>query len=485
MLRKLFLAIALICLLSPASSLLLAQPAHADSTWVIDRFHSDMTIQEDGLVNITETIKVDFRSDKHGIYRDLPFRYQGPNGKDVYTKITVLSVEKNDISEPYDQSTNDYNLQLKIGDPRIGDLKGQFTYTINYTVEGILAGHANYDELYWNVTGNDWGVGINQATAVVRLPKAGVIQQSCYQGSTGSTDACTGVVLANKEVRFAATRQLGMQQGITVAVGYDKGMVPILTVTPPTIKDSLTQYWDIIITAIVVSIIGLIGVAGLWYKRGRDWWWQSPGQLHHGPQTARLKPIGASQPIVVEFTPPENLTPGLIGLLKDQKADTLDVTSTIIDLASRGYLTIAELDKTWIFGSKDYQLNRTDKADTDLMTYEKLLLSSLFGGKKHIKLSSLKNTFYDDLAKVKDELYQEGQKRHFFIQSPRTTVMIYVALAFLLIFGGVVGAILVVNLLHNGIVQGLALGVILPGLALLIVANFMPQRTAYGRDRKI
>src|SRR5690606_2675320 len=140
------------------------------------------------------------------------------------------------------------------------DLKGVYTYTINYTVEGVLAGHSGYDELYWNVTANDRGVGINQATATVKLPQSGVVQQSCYQGQVNSTETCRGVVLADQEIRFAADRQLGMEQGITVAVGYTKGMVPLLTVNPPTIQDSLIQYWEVITAGLASAIIGLLAV---------------------------------------------------------------------------------------------------------------------------------------------------------------------------------------------------------------------------------
>ena len=41
---------------------------------------------------------------------------------------------------------------------------------------------------------------------------------------------------------------------------------------------------------------------------------------------------------MVEFAPPDKLRPGQIGLLLDERADTLDITATIIDLARQhGY----------------------------------------------------------------------------------------------------------------------------------------------------
>ena len=47
----------------------------------------------------------------------------------------------------------------------------------------------------------------------------------------------------------------------------------------------------------------------------------------------------------VEFVPPDDLRPGQLGTLVDFKANPLDVTATIVDLAVRGYLKIEEVDE--------------------------------------------------------------------------------------------------------------------------------------------
>ena len=45
----------------------------------------------------------------------------------------------------------------------------------------------------------------------------------------------------------------------------------------------------------------------------------------------------------VEFVPPDRLRPGQLGTLVDFKANPLDVTATIVDLAVRDYLVIEEI----------------------------------------------------------------------------------------------------------------------------------------------
>jgi hypothetical protein len=104
----------------------------------------------------------------------------------------------------------------------------------------------------------------------------------------------------------------------------------------------------------------------------------------------------------VEFAPPEDLRPGQVGTIIDEQANTLDVTATIVDLAVRGYLTIEEIPKEGWFGKPDWTLHRTDKVDTDLLTYEGTLLSGLFKDGDDPTLSSLRRTFSERLAKVED-----------------------------------------------------------------------------------
>ena len=80
----------------------------------------------------------------------------------------------------------------------------------------------------------------------------------------------------------------------------------------------------------------------------------------------------------VEFVPPDGLRPGQIGTLVDFKANPLDVTATIVDLAVRGYLTIEELHEGTVCGKHDWTLTRSDKDADELLPYEQLLLDGLF-----------------------------------------------------------------------------------------------------------
>src|SRR5690606_28877145 len=115
----------------------------------------------------------------------------------------------------------------------------------------------------------------------------------------------------------------------------------------------------------------------------------------------QTRPLFARQDVVVEYLPPDDLKPAQMGVLMDERADTLDVTATIVDLAVRGYLHITELEKKGWFGSNDWKLTKL-KDGNDLSPFEKRVLTGLFNSKTEVEMSDLKYKFADDLAKSKD-----------------------------------------------------------------------------------
>ena len=78
-----------------------------------------------------------------------------------------------------------------------------------------------------NVTGNGWTFPIERAATIIRLPEgANVGQHSVYTGYQGlnGSDARVTVAAGN---RFEAetTRRLEPNEGLTVAVAFQKGIV--------------------------------------------------------------------------------------------------------------------------------------------------------------------------------------------------------------------------------------------------------------------
>ena len=78
-------------------------------------------------------------------------------------------------------------MQLRIGDPNVL-VSGQQRYVISYVLENAINPQEDQDEFYWNVTGSDHEVSIQTAAAVVTAPSVKDIL--CFQGPTGSSEAC-------------------------------------------------------------------------------------------------------------------------------------------------------------------------------------------------------------------------------------------------------------------------------------------------------
>lgn len=123
---------------------------------------------------------------------------------------------------------------------------------------------------------------------------------------------------------------------------------------------------------------------------------------------------------MVEYLPPDDLRPAQMGVLLDERADALDVTATIVDMAVRGYLHITEIPKKGLFGDKDWRLEKR-KEPEGLQPYEAALFKALYkGSRTEVTISSLKTKFAQDLQSVKKLLSQEFGRTEVVRPQPET-----------------------------------------------------------------
>lgn len=460
--------------------LVFAAPARADDGWIIDRFASDIEVQREGGLLITEAIDVDFLrlSDRHGIFRDIPVLYQwDPDPKMVRTyQIDVRSVrDANGRGLTYETSQNDANFRIRIGDAD-RTVSGKQTYRITYSVRGALNSFADHDELYWNVNGGGWEVPMRVVSATVHTAFDAFTTATCFEGPIGSTKSCQSSV-SPQRATFNATSTLPAGDQLTIVTALRKGAV---TVPAPLLRRrarGIDEYFEATPWTVGGALLALIGGLGL-----VAWRWLAAGRDERELET-----------IVAEYEPPEKIRPAQAGLLIDESADTKDVTATIVDLAVRGYLTIIELPPTGILGlgKKDWTLTRTvGKARPEaLEPYERTVFDGLFGEgamvatetepTDEVKLSALKQHFYTTLAKAQRELYADSVSRKWFAADPQRVRQIYAGLG----VGAIIAAGFLVFWLGSSLGAGLVgLGAIVPAVALLGVASRMPRKTRTGAE---
>jgi len=476
----------------------------ASNSFIINSFKSELTIQADGRLHVKETILVNFTAPLHGIYRDLPTTYRNSDGSSHYTSIEVLPVSDGAKTVTSEIISNDNNLRIKIGDPNIL-VSGPKTYIIEYNVSGVISSYADYDELYWNVTGNDWEVPIVSSSASLSIPSGNILKTACYQGAYNSTEACD-TTYKNQQASFIVQRQLEPSEGMTVAVGFTKGIVPILAIAAPITLPSLITGTSVVymfFSFLAVIFLVFIVLLRLWWLKGRDSYYKRKS-LNDPDQKETILPLfGSYEPIVPEYETPAKLRPGEIGVLMDEKANTIDVSATIVDLAVRGYLTITEIPKTGVVeklnnlmqghlpGGMDYLLKKINKDTTELLPYEKTVIEEIFDSRSAIKTSDLTDNFTSSLEKIKDSLYGLVKTKKLFYDNPDKIRTKYRMIATVIMVAGLAYLLFVATLWYPTtptyvnlycISLGVVAGLVLSGLILMFFAHLMPKRTAYGRD---
>ncbi|HEX3508107.1 MAG TPA: DUF2207 domain-containing protein [Candidatus Dormibacteraeota bacterium] len=459
---------------------------HADEGWVITSFHSDIAVAADSTLTVTEDIRVDFGSlQKHGIFRTIPLRYRYDDTRDRYYLLDVQSVTDGTNPLSHDDSVDSDNEVIKIGDPnRL--VSGQQRYVITYKVTGAMNSFADQDELFWNVDGALWPVPKSEVSATVHVPAGSLKDTACYEGPSGSTESCSHTALGD-HAEFSTTRPLGSGEQMSVAVALKPGAV---TVPPPLLEPRSRQFpqdaFDVspltVTLFLLLTVVGVGLVAWNWWVHGRDRAYLTQHYLASTPsvpatspsEPEQTLPLGARETLVVEFGPPQDLRPGQLGLILDESADTKDVTATIIDLAVRGYLTIAEGP-----GKSDWTLTKKSGPMETLMPYERTLYDGMFAGRDTVKLSDLKGAFAPTLKMAEGQIYADALSRRLFTSNPNQARASWGCLGFALVLVGFAATVALGLAFGWGLI---GVAVIITGIALTATFPFMPQRTAAGRN---
>ena len=317
---KHWLSAVLLCLLALG-------PQTAIAREEIRSFIADIQVKADSSLEVTETITVNAEGDeiRRGIFRDIPLRAVDEWGLWESNGFDLLEVLHNGRNTPHSTEWQGRYLRIYIGDSEVFIPRGEHTYTIRYRTTRQLRYFDDYDELYWNATGNFWTFPILSAEAIVQLPDGARAEQVfAYTGPFGAEgDDYTASGEGRSEVRFETTRPLGPQEGLTIAVGFTKGvMVP---------DEGGSFAWLGANAGIFLVILVWLGVPVyflyIWNKVGRD---------------------PPSPPIIPLFHPPEKLSPAALsfahfnGFRTGKKGVDLPLIAALLSLGVKRFLSIDE-----------------------------------------------------------------------------------------------------------------------------------------------
>ena len=320
----------------------------------ITRFDATIVVNSDTSLLVTETLTVHSLGEKirHGIYRDFPTSYRAKSGSRQTVGFRLLDVERDGQSEPYHTAALANGQRIYLGDAQISLAPGDYVYRLRYTTNRQLGFYSDHDELYWNVTGQDWQFPIDSARATVRLPASiptSQVTTTSYTGLAGSQTTSATETANGETIVFENETQLEPGEGLTIVVGWPKGYL-----TPPT-RCQLAIWWLSDNRGFVISLLILFLIFccyfRVWQRFGRD------------PKRGTIIP---------QYEPPKDFTQAMLRALERRSFDATSFAATVVSLAVRGLVTINEPKK------HDYLLTRTPQKSTGLSDDESAVLKLLF-----------------------------------------------------------------------------------------------------------
>jgi uncharacterized membrane protein len=383
-----FLLIVTVCLPAPAAA----------KSWRVSNFQDNITVKPDGSATVNETITLVFVGEWHGIHRAIPIEYPGPDGTNYQLFLEVTSVTGEDGAKlKYDSSSSGAYRDLKIYVPDA--VNSTRTVNIAYRVRNATRFFDQYDEFYWNVTGNDWPVPIDHAAATVHFPDgSGSLRAQAFTGVYGSTERDATAAVDGAVANFETKNALPMRGGLTIDVYIPKGVLKA--------PGALTKFFWFIggNPAIFLPLVTFAVMFCLWWFAGRD---PDPGMS-----------------VAPMYDPPPGISPAEAGTLLDDRIHPRDITSTIVDLAVRGFIKIEETDeKGLLFHNKDYIFHLLQKRQDwrGLAPHESVMLENIFiGDVPDTRLSSLKNRFYTAVPVVRTDIMSALKQKGIYSLDPES-----------------------------------------------------------------
>lgn len=314
----------------------LATQDYARSGYTTKVFDVDVKVNKDYSYEFTETITVDFKYAKHGIYRKIPIASN--------YKIKDISVEGGDV-----KVTKDNYVNIRIGNPN-SYVTGEKTYVIKYKIYNYT--HSDKENnIYVDVLPTEWETSIASSKITVSLPSDfKYSEMKSYSGSYGTStedNSKWSYDKANNTLLYENTD-----------INYNSGVTLMVKAPADYWVGAPSKAWSNAANAAVL-ILCLLGV--IFFK------------------ITRKKDADIVAPIM--FNPPEGITSAELGYLADGVVDKKDIASLYLYLASKGYIQIIEGPK------KDITIKALASPEGE-PAFIKKTYNSIFGGKSSATVGS-------------------------------------------------------------------------------------------------
>lgn len=328
-------------------------------------YDSEVAVNADGSLDVTERIRVLAEGNRirRGIYRDFPTRYRDRHGNRVVVDFRMRDVLRNGRTEPWFTEKQSNGVRINTGNNDLLPVPAEYTYTLRYRTTRQMGFFAQHDELYWNAIGTGWEFPIESARVDVRLPApvaADAMRLEAYTGPQGAQGRdYQAQAVAPGQARWTLSRPLAPREGMTVVVGFPKGIVAAPT-------GAQRAAWLLADNrGVLIALLALVGLLTYCVRR-----WRAIGR---DPRPGT---------VIARYEPPAGHSPASLRFVERMGHDARAVSADLLALAVKGYVGIEQEDG---FLTKRWSLHRLRDADAALPASERALLSGL-GQERRIAL---------------------------------------------------------------------------------------------------
>lgn len=452
---------------------------------LLERRDGDITILPNGDVQVVETWEVHFIG---GVFtyafRELSHEcltatsgWEVYEGKQAYQPAPATDAQPG-MPGTFDIQTTDASTKVTWFFPPTTDDTRMFT--LKYMVHGSLAIYEQVDRLRWQFIEWERLYPINTAHVVVHLPASFdrdeiAVATYRYGRKAGGAEVVDGQTVAFTGEAFLP----GALWDVEVA--FPHGVVDAEQQAWQLRQDREEQqraayeaalevqrrFYNRIAVggALVIFFGGYVGIALLWHRYVRN---TAPRQ----------------QAPAYIANPPEDLPPGMAGVLLDGKVENQHIIATMVDLACRGFLRIVEHGNEH---SNDVQhtftFERLEQDTSSLRTYEKNILHALFGNSQQRDLAALSKTFFSSIPSHKQDLYHELIEQGYITEDPDHIRNGYTRIGIVTIILGLMSSVggANVDVSHAApLAITIALAILAVGVGIVAISRLLQKKTAQG-----
>lgn len=356
--------------------------------YYISNYDVNIKVNNDNSYDVVEKISAHFNVLKHGIIRNIPLYVDRKEEK-------VARLSKVKINEKFEKRIYGNYYNLKIGDKN-RTFTGDYDYEISYKYRLGDDLYEDKDLLFYNIIGDSWDTVIKKVNFKIDMPKgfdSSKLQFAYGYDGANKTENLKYSIDGNSIVG-TLEEQLYMNQALTVRLELPEGYF---------VKEKSHDIYALILI-IVLTIISVI----LWIIFGFN----------------RIVET-------VEFYPPGDINSFDLAFLYRGKVRSKDVTSLLIYLANKGYLSIREIDGNnfEVIKLKEYDGNNLDEKIFFDGLFRKDLVNNI-NGYEAVSSTDLYDNFYIVMLGLINNMNSKEQKDKIIEKNkPVSIIMILFAVA--------------------------------------------------------